>query len=291
MVKDKPRRKIPYRHLILIALVVIIGAGWILRAQNHPREVIISILSSDSEDTFAQLETTARRNREGLQIWTNQSDFWEEGDFLSANFQEQGVKLELFIDDLPLPNEPFIFWDNGSFQDVTNAQGQLIGRYLWSPMSIGFSTEAISLGQHTLTLRITTTKGRILEKSWDFAINPRMPARQSMPVELMPDLLKLQLKPQPLPDEVLRANATTAYQEGWVGLESNEGLCVTLKQPDSFRFRIDDHTPDIVKRGTDWDGLFFCVDSDYLATGWHIAELYYAMNGGENTYRWAFEAK
>lgn len=240
-----------------------------------------------------------------LPFWSHQSHFWRPGDDFHAKHE---LTIEIIFDDTA-PYDPFVSWPNGSRTEVFDEDGNSSGFFLATPMSISPSTANLALGEHTMTVRVTTPHDEVFEHTWRFVIQERDIPRVDIPPRLLPTAEFLRVSPQPTPAFILRLPTEASYFDRFSGIDSREGICLVLDDtsfvPQDFHegdFRdpmwedviifVDDIPIDRSQFGDlqpDTPGHWFiCVDTDYLAVGVHLAEVTVTADGEEFSYEWVF---
>lgn len=259
---------------------------------------------SSDEEVFI-LEIIGDRDSEGVSIGTYHRHFWEVGN--TSDELVEGLDIQIFVDGVLQTNEPFVFWSNGSVQEVYDDDGNFLGSYLWSPMTINFGTREVPHGEHSLTIRVTNLSGVVFEKSWDIVINPEI--RESMSVELVPTAQYLQQNPESIPEFIMAADSSTRYIDRFSNhnFPSREGVCVYLEgsifeaivgssnSPLEFiQIAIDGETlpQDQVSAGGwgDFDDWSICAESNYLENGLHLAAFTLLIDP-PRSYTWVFSAE
>lgn len=258
-----------------------------------------------SDEEVFTIETIGDRDSEGISIGTYHRHFWELGN--TSGELVDSLDIQIFVDGVLQTTEPFVFWRNGSVQEVHDDDGNFLGSYLWSPMTINFGTREIPLGEHSLTIQVTNLSGVVFDKSWDILISPEI--RESMIVELVPTAQYLQQNPESISEFIMAADSSTRYIDRFSNhnFPSREGVCAYLEGPifeaivgssnsplEFIQIAIDGETlpQDKVSVGEwgDFDERSICVESNYLENGLHLATFTLLIDP-PRSYTWVFSAE
>jgi hypothetical protein len=271
----------------------------------NQRDIDIVVLTEESPgDLFEIGDIFALRDREGFQIWTHQSNFWQAGE----NWGASSLNVNVVFDG-NRPVEPFVFWANGSVQNVYDAAGERLGSYLASPMTINVSVAKLDIGDHMMTVTVETPDGEIFSQSWDFVIRQRETPRRTTPVEIIPTAEHLVQFPHPTPDYIMRISNEATGLDRFSPIGSGEGLCLALTDAPF----VSASTAENPFRPSVWDALtlsfddvalegdrvgiqandtvgqwLMCGDTDALASGTHMATISIEVDANEYVYSWAF---
>jgi hypothetical protein len=269
------------------------------------RDIDIVVLTEDSPgDLFEIGEIVALRDREGFQIWTHQANFWKSGE----DWDPSSLSVNVVFDG-NRPVEPFVFWANGSLQNVYDSTGERLGSYLASPMTINVSVAGFDIGDHMMTVSIETPNGEIFSQSWDFVIRQRETPRRTTPIELFPTAEHLAQFPHPTPEYIMRVSNEATGLDRFSPIGSGEGLCLALTDAPF----VSASTAENPFRPSAWDAItlsfdnvaldgdrvgiqandtvghrFVCGDTDALASGTHMATITIEVDAIEYVYSWAF---
>lgn len=278
------------RHLIQAFLWLIVGLASLTACMSDQQRVVIElsdryvyleILSKDSA-YFQITETYALRNREGFLIESHQSHFWQPGDEYGAG----SLTVDLIFDHQN-PIKPFVFWPNASRTHAENGNGF----FMATPMNISVDTSMLTIGQHTMQIRVTTPDQRVFEHTWDFAIRNQSGARLSPSDQIKPTIEYLADHPVATSEFLLLRSDKPLLLDHFSPIGATEGLCFTVKvasdqisiaingtvlQDDQFGVQ-NQETPGY---------SFVCVATNFLAAGEHLAEVTTEPQG--DTHTWVF---
>jgi hypothetical protein len=265
---------------------------------------IVSDVSQQTDIPSAEvftIELIGDRDSEGVSIGTYHRHFWELGN--TSGELVEGLGIQIVVDGVLQTSEPFVFWRNGSVQEVYDNDGNVLGSYLWSPMTINFSTQEVPVGEHSLTILVTNLSGVVFEKSWDILISPKI--RESMSVELVPSAQYLQQNPESIPEFIQYVDFSTRYIDRFSYHEfpSREGVCVYPEREvmssiigsrsynEVIQMSIDNEilSEDQVSIVLD-ERTSICVETNYLENGLHLATFTLLIDPPQS-YTWVFSAE
>jgi len=308
-----------YRWLIFCAFCVVfvpISSGLLLQstvafplvlATSSPipeRDISIVVLAEMQDGLFEIGEIFTQREREGFQIWTHQSHFWQPGDEGAT-----GQQVTIIFDEHH-SIKPFYFWRSPLRRDVIDQiTGERLGSYMATDMLISVSTAQLELGRHIMAIQVENSSGAIFTQSWEFEIQQRTIPRQPLPKELAPTAEYLQSNPFPTPEFIVRVDEVAGSLPDFSSLESGEGICLLITDApfltdeafnNPFRANawgnIDIQVDAIALSAeqvsiarTDAPGnTHICFDTDYLRAGVHLATIVITVDSFDYPYTWAF---
>jgi hypothetical protein len=279
------------------------GDGYVESIGESP----IAGIHTGSDVRFIALLTFKKDTPRGFHYHlrkTHQANFWKSGE----DWDPSSLSVNVVFDG-NRPVEPFVFWANGSLQNVYDAAGERLGSYLWATMNISVSVAGLDVGDHMMTVSIETPNGEIFSQSWDFVIRQRETPRRTTPIELFPTAEHLAQFPHPTPEYIMRVSNEATGLDRFSPIGSGEGLCLALTDAPF----VSASTAENPFRPSAWDAItlsfdnvaldgdrvgiqandtvghrFVCGDTDALASGTHMATITIEVDAIEYVYSWAF---